>query len=284
MDGLAAAGLRPRFPRGAQPDGPAAGRVDLLQLVRGVQHLPAGRELRSLDVRAEPDAAQLRVVEQLQQRRADFPDVMRRDVGRHADRDAGRAVDQQVGQPRREHDRFHLRAVVVGPEMHRVLVDLAQQLRARRGETALGVSHRGGAVAVKRPEVAVPVDQGIAQRERLRHAHERVVERDVAMRVVAAHHVADHLGRLAGFGVGAEPLLPHRVENPPLHRFQAVAHIGQRTRGDHRQRVVQIPALGGVDQIDGLLAVRHDGNGAGFPIGSVKERCAAALPSFRHES
>ena len=207
---------------------------------------------------------------------------MRRDVGRHTDRDAGRTIDQQIGKPRRENDRLRLRAVVVGSEMYRVLVDLAQQLCARRREPTLGVSHCGGAVPVERPEVPVPVDQGVAQRERLRHAHKRVIERSVAMRVVAAHHVAHHLGRLARFGIGPEPLLPHRVENPPLHRFQAVAHIGQRARGDHRERVVQIPALGGVDQIDGGFA-RQCGRLWAQSLGFVKERCGAWRASFHHE-
>ena len=55
----------------------------------------------------------------------------------------------------------------------------------------LGVAHRRRVVAVDRAEVALPVDQRVAQREVLRHAHERVVDRGVAVRVVLAHHVAD---------------------------------------------------------------------------------------------
>ena len=63
------------------------------------------------------------------------------------------------------------------------------------------------------------------------------------MRVVAAHHVADHLRALAVLGVGRQVLLPHRVEDAALHRLQAVADVGQRARGDDRERVVEIPRL-----------------------------------------
>src|SRR6267378_8674042 len=86
--------------------------------------------------------------------------------------------------------------------------------------------HRRGAVAVERSEVTGAVDERIAQREGLRHADERLVQRGVAVRVVTAHDVADDLGALAMLGVRGEVLLPHRVQNAPLNRFQAVADIG----------------------------------------------------------
>ena len=62
----------------------------------------------------------------------------------------------------------------------------------------------------------------------LRHAHQRFVDRRVAVRMITAHHVADHLGALAVLGVGGEALFPHRVEDAALHRLQAVAHVRQR--------------------------------------------------------
>ena len=64
-----------------------------------------GREVRARDVLASARRRRSR------DRRSarwcasiDFVEVVRRDVGRHAHRDAGRAVDQQVGHPGR-HDR-----------------------------------------------------------------------------------------------------------------------------------------------------------------------------------
>ena len=123
------------------------------------------------------------------------------------------------------------------------LIDLGEDLVADPRQPALGVAHRRGAVAVERSEVARAVDERIPQRERLRHADERFVERRVAVRMVVAHHVADDLRALAVLGVGGQVLLPHRVEDAALHRLEPVAHVRQRTRGDDRQRVVQVTGL-----------------------------------------
>ena len=87
-----------------------------------------------------------------------------------------------------------------------------EHLVADAREAALGVAHRRGAVAVERAEVARAVDERVAQREGLRHAHQRLVERGVAVRVVAAHHVADDLGALAVLGVDAVRFCCHIVK------------------------------------------------------------------------
>ena len=58
-------------------------------------------------------------------------------------------------------------------------------------EARFGVAVRRRRIAVDRAEVPLAVDERIAQREILHHAHERVVDRRVAVRVVLAEHVAD---------------------------------------------------------------------------------------------
>ena len=197
---------------------------------------------------------QLVVVEQLDQRRAHLAEVVRRDVGGHADGDAGGAVDQQVRDARRQHDGLGLGAVEVRAHRHRVLIELDQQLIGEPRQPALGVAVGGGEIAVERSEVARAVDQRIAQRERLRHAHQRVVDRGVAVRMEVAEHVADHRRRLAVLGVGAQALLPHREQDAALHRLEAVAHVRERARGDDRQRVVQVARSRRVVQRDRVVA------------------------------
>ena len=71
-------------------------------------------------------------------------EVVRRDVRRHPDRDPGGAVHEQVGEARRQDGRLLARLVVVRDEVHRVRVDVAQQLGREPREPALGVAHRGG--------------------------------------------------------------------------------------------------------------------------------------------
>ena len=172
--------------------------------------------------------------------------VVRRDVGRHADRDAGRAVDQQVGQPRRQDGRFLFLAVVVRDEIDRFLVDVGRQLVGDPLEPALGVAHRRGVVAVDRAEVALAVDQRVTQRKRLRHADQRVVNRSVAVRVVLAHDLADHPRALHVRPVPGDVGLVHRVQDAAMDRLQAVADVRQRATDDDAHRVVEIavPHLG----------------------------------------
>jgi hypothetical protein len=95
-------------------------------------------------------------------------------------------------------------------------------------EPALGVAHRRGRVVARRAEVAVAVDERVAQRPRLRQAHEGVVDRRVAVRVVVAHDVADDAGALEVAAVRPVAAVEHGVEDPAVHRLEAVPHVRQR--------------------------------------------------------
>ncbi len=167
-------------------------------------------------------------------------EVVRRDVGRHADRDARRAVHEQVGELRRQHRRLALLAVVVRDEVDRFLVDVGGELVGDALEPALGVAHGRGVVAVDRPEVALPVHERVAQRERLRHPHERVVDGEVAVGVVLAHDVADHPRALHVRAVPDVVGLVHRVQDTAMDRFEAVAYVREGATHDHAHRVIEV--------------------------------------------
>jgi hypothetical protein len=57
-----------------------------------------------------------------------------------------------------------------------------------------GVPHRGRRIAVDRTKIALPVDKRGAHGKILRHAHQRVVNRLVAVRMVFTDHVTDDAG------------------------------------------------------------------------------------------
>ena len=145
------------------------------------------------------------VLQAPEHRLGELAQVVRRDVGRHADRDAARAVGQQVGEPARQDRRLLHPAVVVRDEIDCLLVDFAQHLHRQRRQPRLGVPHRGRWVVARRAEVALPVDQRVAQRPRLRHPHQGVVDRRVAVRVVVTHRLGDRPRRLGVAAVRAEP-------------------------------------------------------------------------------
>ena len=224
---------------GADLHRPAARGVGVADAL-GAEDRAAAGEVGALDVLHQALEVDLGVVDEGVDRAGDLGQVVRRDVGRHADRDAGGAVDQQVREPRRQQQRLLGPLVVVRAEVDGVGVDVAEHLGRERAEARLGVPHRGCGVPVDRAEVALAVDQRVAQREVLRHPDERVVDGGVAVRVVLAHHLADDEGALPVRPVRLQAEVVHRVEDAAVHRLQAVADVGQRPAHDHAHRVVEV--------------------------------------------
>ncbi len=187
----------------------------------------------------------------------DLAQVVRRDVGRHADGDARRAVDQQVREPCRQHDRLGVLVVVVRLEVDGVLVDVADHLHGQRVHLAFGVPHGGGAVVARRSEVALAVHQLVPHHPALRQPDEGVVNRRVTVRVILAHDVTDDAGALVPAAVGAVAAVEHRVQDAAVHRLEAVADVGQGPAHDDAHRVVEVAALDLLVQIDGGDPPRH---------------------------
>ena len=229
----------------------------------------AGREIRPGHDAHQFVERRVRIGDQRQRGIDDLARIVRRDVGRHADGDAVAAVDQQVGEPRRKDARLALGLVVVGLEIDRVLVDVVEQQRGGACQPDLGVAHRRRRIAVHRAEIALPVDQRHAHRERLRHPHHGVVDRRVAVRVVLAHHVADHAGRLAILPVRRVAGVLHAEQDAPVHRLQPVPRVRQRARHDHAHGVIEVRAAHLV--LEGhRLGVR--GRTRGRVVGSIAQK------------
>ncbi len=168
---------------------------------------------------------------------------MRRDIGRHTDGDSRAAVDQQVGQPGRQHHRLLQAGVKVGHKVNRILVNIKQHLLRDGRQTCLGIAHRRRRVVVHTAEVALAVNQHVAHGEVLRHAHHGVVDRGVTVGVVFTQHLTDHPGALLVRAGVDQPQLAHGIENAPVHRLEAVAHVGQRPRHDDAHGIVQVGAF-----------------------------------------
>ena len=210
----------------------------------------AGREVRALDELADLVQLSLGVVDDIAGAVDDLGKIMRRNVGRHADRDAGRAVDEQVGEAGREHDRLLTLLVKVRLEIDCVLLDVRQHKVRQTGHAGLGVTVCCRRVAVHGTEVAVTVDQRIVQRERLRHTHHRVVNRCVTVRMVAAEHITDGRCRLAVGLIRGQAVLVHGVQDAAVYRLEAVAHIRQRAADNNTHCIVDIAFLHLAFEID----------------------------------
>ena len=183
---------------------------------------------------------------------------MRRNAGRHADRDARRAVGEQVREGGGQHHRLLFLAVVGLAEIHRVLVDAVEQRRRDGGHARFGVPHRRRVIAVDIAEIALAVDQRIALREALREPHQGVVDRLVAMRVVLTDDVAHDARAFLEARAGVELELAHGVNHAPVHGLEAVAHVGQRPVHDGGKGVSQVALFKRILQLDGLHGRREE--------------------------
>ena len=214
------------------------------------------REIRPLDVLHQLGQRDLRVVDLGADPVDHLAEVVRGEVGGHADGDAGAAVDEEVREGGGQDRGLLLRAVVVRLEIDRVLVEIVHHRHAEVMEARLGVSHGRRGVAFHRAEVALAVHQQLAHRPRLAHVHEGRVNRLVAVRVEVTHRFPDDLGAFHVGLPGRNAELAHGVEDAPLGRLQAVAHVGQSAGNDHRHRVFQERLgkfLGDVDGLDGIV-------------------------------
>ncbi len=185
----------------------------------------------------------------------DFAQVVRRNVGRHADRDAGRSVDQKVGNARGKNFGLEFAFVVVGAEIDGFLVDVFEQRGGDAGEAGFGVPHGRGRIAIDGTEIALAIDQRIAHGEILRHADERIVDRGVAVRVEFAEDFADDFGALAGGAVGRQTHFAHAEKNAAVDGFEAVADVGKGASHDHAHGVIDVRALHLVFDVDVDIAV-----------------------------
>ena len=159
------------IPLGAGAERAAPGHVGLGDALLGVDDDAAGREIRSLDPFQQRLRLGVGLVDQMQRGVAELGGVVRRDRGRHADRDALRAIGEQVRKSAGQHDRLFRLAVVIGAELDAVLVDAVEQQLRDVGHARFGVAIGGRIIAVDIAEIALAVDQRIARGEILREAH-----------------------------------------------------------------------------------------------------------------
>ena len=233
----------------ADLDAAAAGGEIFLDDFQPAHHA-AGREIRAFDELHQPLDGDVRVVNLRADAVNDFAEIVGRNVGGHADGDAGAAVDEQIGKRGGKNGRFRAGLVVVGDEIHRVLVHVLHQRCAEVRHARLGVTHGGGWIAFNGTEVALAVHEPFAHGPRLRHVNERRINHRFAVGMVVAAGVAANFGALPMLAVWKQREIMHRQQNAPLRRLEAVARVGQRARDDHGHGVIKeriFDLLGDVD-------------------------------------
>ena len=170
----------------------------------------------------------------------DFAQVVRRNVGGHADGDAAGAVDQKIRNARGENDRLFAGLIEVRDEIDGFLLQVGENVFRNFGQPRFRVPHGRRGIAVHGAEVPLAVDQGIAHVEVLGQANERGIDDRFTVRVVVAGSIAADLGAFAVAAIGGQAEVVHGHEDAPLHGLQAVAHVGKRARDDDAHRIVEV--------------------------------------------
>ncbi len=140
----------------------AAGAVAVFHAIDAVDDAGRWEIGRRNDLHQLVDGG-FRVAQHVQAGIHHFIEVVGRDVGGHAHRNTGRAIDQQIGQLAGQYQWFFFAAVVIGAEINRFLVNIAEHLVRDFRQADFGVPHGGGTVAIHRTEVALAVHQHMAQ-------------------------------------------------------------------------------------------------------------------------
>ena len=146
----------------AQDDAAAPGAVGLVNAFVAYDY-PACRKVRSgqsfQQLFHENIVDAIIVVDDVINRRNQFLQVVRRDIGRHANGDTGRAIQQQVGQARWENRGFLKRAIEIVDEINGVHVDICQHLFCHASQAGLGITHRCRGIPIDRAKVTLAIYQ-----------------------------------------------------------------------------------------------------------------------------
>ena len=213
-------------------------------LARG-DDLGLGRKVRTEYVLAEVCDRRLRFVNEPHAGGDDFAKVVRRHVGRHADRDSRRSVQQDVGKTGRQQLRLIERPVEVRIPLDGSLAQLPEQDLGESGELRFRVSHRREGLGIVRGSpVSLTVNQRIPRREGLCEQYHRLVAGALPVRVKLAEDVAHGSSGFLVLRSRGQAELRHRVDDAPLHRLQTIADMGQGAIQNHVHRVVEIGLFG----------------------------------------
>ena len=216
------------------PHRATTGCIGLAQSFRAFNANAAGREIRPFDIFHQRINARIRRFQQMQRGGAKLINIMRGNTRRHANRNAGRTIGQQIREGRGQHNRLFIFAIISIAEINRVAVEVLQQQTGNLGHARFRVTHGGSIIAIDIAKIALPINQRIAHCKILRQTHQSVVNRLVTMRVIPANNIANNAGGFLKTLLGVKAQLPHGKQQAAMHGLQPVAHIRQGAVGNGR--------------------------------------------------
>ena len=237
------------------------------------QDLTTGGEIRTGNRLEQLLVAQLGITDEGIQTVNQFRQVVGGDIGGHAHGNAGRTVEQELGNTGRQHRGLLLGTVKGGEKVNGLAFNVLQQgTGAERLQARLRIPHGGRRIVVHRAEIAMAVNEWRPHGEVLGHAHQGVVDCGLTVGMVFTQHFPHHPGALPKRPLGRKAQFIHGVKDAPMDGLEAIAGIGQCPTHDDAHGVFQIGA--------GHLAPQIRGHNAPFAIGAVPWK--GKFNGFRH--
>ena len=118
-----------------------AARLKVLSNSRATADRAAGRKIRALHVFHQLVQRDVRVLDLRADSIDNFSKIVRRNIGGHANRDAGSTIDKKVRKRRWKNCRFGARFIVIGDKVDRVLVHVSHECGAQMRHPRFGVTH-----------------------------------------------------------------------------------------------------------------------------------------------
>src|SRR5439155_4348491 len=121
--------------------------INLAQAAAVGQHLPTQGKIRAFDSVEKLSGGGVGMIDHVHRGVDNLGQVVRRDVGGHADGDSRGAVDKQIGELSGENDGLFTGAVIIGPRVHGPLPQLGHEPLGQGRELGLGVPISGRGIA-----------------------------------------------------------------------------------------------------------------------------------------
>ena len=220
------------MPLGTKPETTPAGGIGFNEALARLNTDTARGEVWPLDRVEERFRSCTGCFDQVDRGVDQLKGIVRRNAGRHADRDARCTISKQVGKSCGENRGFLPLSVIGVAEVDGIFIDSFEQKFGRFGQSAFRIPHSGSVIAIDVSEISLPIDQRDPDRKVLHQAHERIIDRLVAMGMEITHNVANDFRGLLVATVRREAHRAHAVKDAPVNRFQAIPHIGKRPRRD----------------------------------------------------
>ena len=215
------------FAFGTHHDAAAAGLIGFDNPVYAIAG-GGGRKIRPLDILHKVFHGAVRVFHPVNRGVNHFTQIVRRDIGSHTDRNTDGTVYQQIWKSGRKHGRLTQAVIKVRNKRDNLFFKIGHQLVRNFGQSCLGITVRGGTVAVHRTEVTVTFYQRIAHGKILCHAHHGAVYGGITVRMIPAQHITDRGGRFTERLVRGQMILIHGIHDPALTGLHPVPDIRKR--------------------------------------------------------